>query len=197
MLEFSVQSRPKRERGALDRAGSDGMEGGFMVVGKLSPDAVNSAEQTRFISRAIELAVENVKQGGGPFGAVIVRNGEIIGEGANRVTRDFDPTAHGEVVALRAACAHEKQFHLPDAVLYTSCEPCPMCLAAAYWAHIPTIYFAADAESAAKAGFADAFLYEQFRLPRDQRDVTLIHMANVDGERAFRTWNESANKVEY
>jgi guanine deaminase len=168
-----------------------------MVVQGMNTGAVDSQEASRFMGRAIELAVENVKMGGGPFGALVVRDGKILGEGANRVTRDFDPTAHAEVVAMRAACKGEKQFHLEGCVIYTSCEPCPMCLAAAYWAHIPKIYFAADAESAAKAGFADAFMYEQFRLPREERDVALVHVPHVDAERAFENWNKNAKKVEY
>lgn len=158
---------------------------------------LDSAENSRFIGRAIQLAVENVTQGGGPFGALIVRDGKIIGEGANQVTKDCDPTAHAEIIALRAACKREKQFHLDGCAIYTSCEPCPMCLSAAYWAHISTIYYAAAADSAAKAGFADAFIYEQFKLPREERDIALIKVPHVDSERAFQNWNENTARVDY
>jgi guanine deaminase len=158
---------------------------------------IDSPDDSRFIGRAIQLAVENVRHGGGPFGALIVRDGKIIGEGANRVTKECDPTAHAEIVALRAACKHEKQFHLNGCAIYTSCEPCPMCLAAAYWAHISTIYFAAPAGSAASAGFADAFMYEQFMLPRGERDIALVQVPHIGAEEAFQNWNKNTARVDY
>jgi guanine deaminase len=168
-----------------------------MVEKSSTDNHLDSTEHSRLIGRAIQLAVENVKQGGGPFGALIVRDGEIIGEGANQVTIDCDPTAHAEIIALRAACKREKQFHLDGCAIYTSCEPCPMCLSAAYWAHISTIYYAAAADSAAKAGFADAFIYEQFKLPREKRDIALIKVAHTDAEKAFQNWNANAARVDY
>ncbi len=166
-----------------------------MVVQGLKTD--DSPEISLWLGRAIQLAVENVKVGGGPFGALVVRDGKIIGEGTNSVTRECDPTAHAEVVAIRAACKHEQQFHLNGCVLYTSCEPCPMCLATAYWAHISKIYYAATAEIAAAAGFADAFIYEQFRLPREERSIAMIQVPHVDAERAFQDWDKLATKIDY
>ena len=160
-------------------------------------ETIDSGDASRFIEYAIRLAVENVKRGGGPFGALVVRDGKIIGEGANQVTSEFDPTAHAEIVAIRAACKHEKQFHLSECAIYTSCEPCPMCLAAAYWAHIPTIYYAAPAGSAAAAGFADAFMYEQFRLPSEKRDIALIQIPHINSEQAFQNWNVNTQRVDY
>ena len=168
-----------------------------MVVQGMNAAAIDSTDESRFMGQAIQLAIENVKQGGGPFGALIVRNGQIIGEGANRVTAECDPTAHAEIVAIRAACKHEKQFHLEGCAIYTSCEPCPMCLASAYWAHVSTIYYAASAETAASAGFADAFIYEQFRLPRDERDIPLIHVPHIDADRAFQNWGKDPKKIDY
>jgi guanine deaminase len=168
-----------------------------MVVQGLNADGSNSPDASRLVGRAIELAVENVKRGGGPFGALVVRDGKIIGEGANCVTRECDPTAHAEVVAIRAACKHEQQFHLDGCVLYTSCEPCPMCLAAAYWARVSKIYYAATAETAASAGFADAFIYEQFRLPHEQRSIAMVQVPHVDAARAFQDWGKQPEKIDY
>jgi len=168
-----------------------------MVVQGLKADGSDSAEISLRLGRAIQLAVENVKAGGGPFGALVVRDGAIIGEGANSVTRECDPTAHAEVVAIRMACKHEQQFHLDRCVLYTSCEPCPMCLATAYWAHISKIYYAATAEMAATAGFADAFLYEQFRLPHEERSIAMIQVPQADANRAFEDWDKLAAKIDY
>lgn len=115
--------------------------------------------------RAIQLAVDNVKNGGGPFGAVIARNGEIIAEGVNRVTPNHDPTAHAEVQAIRAAAARLENFDLAGCSIYSSCEPCPMCLGAIYWAHLDHLYFAATKTDAARAGFDDAFIYDELPLP--------------------------------
>lgn len=166
-----------------------------MVVQGMSAAGNDSA--SRLIGRAIELAVENVKHGGGPFGALVVRDGKIIGEGANSVTSTCDPTAHAEVVAIRAACKHEQQFHLDGYELYTSCEPCPMCLATAYWAHVSKIYYAATAEIAASAGFADAFIYEQFRQPIEKRSIAMVHVHHADTNRAFEDWNQQPEKIDY
>ena len=138
-----------------------------------------------------------MKAGGGPFGALVVRDGTIIGEGANSVTRECDPTAHAEVIAIRMACRHEQQFHLNGCVLYTSCEPCPMCLATAYWARISKIYYAATAETAAAAGFADAFIYEQFRLPHEERSIAMTQVPHVGADRAFQDWDKLPAKIDY
>ena len=151
-----------------------------------------------FLRRAIGLAIENVVTGrGGPFAAVIVRNGEIVGEGVNTVTASHDPTAHGEVNAIRAAARALGTFTLSGCELYTSCEPCPMCLAASYWARIDAIYYGASAADAARAGFDDAFLYEE--LCKDQAARAIPSKQLIAGEAwaSFQAWIDSAHKIEY
>ena len=151
-----------------------------------------------FLRRAIALATENVLQGkGGPFGAVIVRDGKIVGEGANSVTTTNDPTAHGEVNAIRAAARALKTFDLSGCELYTSCEPCPMCLAATYWARISAIYYGANAADAAKAGFDDAFLYDEMRKDHAARTVPSQQLLAVEAWASVKAWIESPNKIEY
>lgn len=154
--------------------------------------------QNRFILRAIELAVESAhSQAGGPFGAVIVAHGEIVAEGANRVAIVNDPTAHAEVVAIRQACARLKNFQLSECEIYSSCEPCPMCLGAIYWARLRAIYFAASAEDAAQAGFDDRAFYDQLRLPREERAVPMKQLMPEQGLAAFRIWERKENKIQY
>jgi tRNA(Arg) A34 adenosine deaminase TadA len=152
-----------------------------------------------FLRRAIVLATENVVSGaGGPFGAVIVRDGRIIAEAANTVTVTLDPTAHAEVNAIRAAAKALSAFTLAGCGLYSSCEPCPMCLAAAHWARMDAIYFGASAADAARAGFDDAFLYRELRKDPDQRK--LLPVTQLLGEEAwasFAAWLASSNKIEY
>jgi len=158
------------------------------------PDTANP----EFLRRAISLATQNVVEGkGGPFGAVIVRDGKIVGEGANSVTATNDPTAHGEVNAIRAAARALGTFDLAGCDLYTSCEPCPMCLAATYWARIRAIYYGADAADAAKAGFADAFLYDEMRKDHASRTLPLKQMLNEEARASFKAWLESPNKIRY
>src|SRR5512146_774660 len=151
------------------------------------PDTANP----EFLRRAIHLATENVVQGeGGPFGAVIVCDGKIVGEGANSVTATNDPTAHGEVNAIRAAAQALGTFNLSGCELYTSCEPCPMCLAAAYWARISAIYYGADAADAAKAGFDDAFLYGEMRKDPAARAIPSKQMLDDEAWASFKAWIE-------
>lgn len=151
-----------------------------------------------FMQRAIELAIENVRSGrGGPFAAVIVRNGEVVGEGANSVTSTNDPTAHGEINAIRDACRALNAFTLKDCVIYSSCEPCPMCLAAIYWARIDAIYFSGDCADAARAGFDDSFIYEEFRLHRDTRTIPSRQLLSERGWESFQTWIETPERTEY
>lgn len=146
---------------------------------------------------AIELAVNNVAQGGGPFGCVIVRDGKIIARGVNRVTQTNDPTAHAEVVAIRAACQALKAFQLTGCELYTSCEPCPMCMAAIYWARPDKVYFAATKADAAQAGFDDAMIYEEFALPYEKRRIPVKQLSREEALRAFAAWAKSPNKIRY
>jgi guanine deaminase len=151
-----------------------------------------------FLRRAIELATRNVADGqGGPFGAVIVRDGKIIAEGANSVTTTNDPTAHAEVNAIRAASRALGTFDLTGCEIYTSCEPCPMCLAAAYWARVDSIYYGAGAADAAKAGFDDAFLYAELRKDHAARDLPMTQMLNEEALASFEAWRASPNKIEY
>ena len=146
---------------------------------------------------AIEASVENVKNGGGPFGAVIVRNDEVVAVGVNRVTANNDPTAHAEVSAIRAACQKLNTFRLNDCVIYTSCEPCPMCLGAIYWAHIDKIYFANDRKDAAAIGFDDDFIYQELELPVGQRRKAVEVFMADEAIEAFELWKQKADKNEY
>lgn len=160
--------------------------------------STSSEPNPEFLRRAIALATQNVLTArGGPFGAVIVRDGTIIGEGANSVTLTNDATAHAEVVAIRAACRTLSSFSLAGCELYTSCEPCPMCLSAAYWARLDRVYYACSAEDAAKAGFDDAFLYAEFRKNEADRSMPLAQFLRDEGWMSFAAWISSPNKVEY
>lgn len=151
-----------------------------------------------FMRRAIELAQIGVDRGaGGPFGAVIVKNGEIIGEGYNQVTSTDDPTAHAEIVAIRNACAKLKSFQLDECVLYTSCEPCPMCLGAIYWARPARIFFAATHTDAANVGFDDSFIYEEIALPVEERKIKSVNFLREEGLAAFKNWADKHDKTEY
>jgi guanine deaminase len=151
-----------------------------------------------FMVRAIQLSVENVhSSNGGPFGAVIVRDGKIIAENVNRVTSTNDPTAHAEVLAIRQACTKLGVFELLDCELYTSCEPCPMCLGAIYWAHISHIYFANTAEDAAEIGFDDSFIYSELKLPHTQRRIPTRQMMREEALAAFRAWQEKPDQIAY
>jgi guanine deaminase len=151
-----------------------------------------------FLRRAIALATENVRSGkGGPFGAVIVRDGKVVAEGANSVTATNDPTAHGEVCAIRAACEALSTFSLAGCELYTSCEPCPMCLAASHWARLDAIYFGASAADAARAGFDDAFLYDEFRKDPAARTLPAKQLLADEAWASFAAWIASPNKIEY
>ena len=152
----------------------------------------------RFMRQAIDLAVENVRSGaGGPFGAVVVRNGEVIATGVNQVTATNDPTAHAEVVAIRAACRKLGSFQLTGCVMYTSCEPCPMCLAALYWSRCDAIFYGCSATDAAAAGFDDSFLYEEVARPLDRRTIPIRRLMAEDAAEAFDAWRAQANRIEY
>ena len=151
-----------------------------------------------FLRRAIALATQNVTAGrGGPFGAVIVRDGKVIGEGVNSVTATNDPTAHAEVNAIRAAAASLGTFTLEGCELFSSCEPCPMCLAAAYWARLDAVYYGANAADAARAGFDDSFIYSELRKIAGQRQLRATQMLGDEAWASFAAWIASPNKVEY
>jgi len=147
---------------------------------------------------AIRLSIENVTTGkGGPFGAVIVKNGEIIARGANEVTSSNDPTAHAEVVAIRNACKELGSFQLDGCEIYTSCEPCPMCLGAIYWARPDKMYFANTKKDAADILFDDQFIYDEIEIPFENRKLVTAQMMRDEALEAFRLWSESVNKIEY
>jgi guanine deaminase len=159
---------------------------------------MNAAPNPSFMRQAIALATENVRSGqGGPFGAVVVRDGVVVGEGANRVTQTNDPTAHAEVRAIRAACAALGIFSLEGCEIYTSCEPCPMCLSAIYWAHIGRIWYGNTAADAARANFDDAVLYREVALPRAQRRIPSGVLLHDEAWASFQLWLDSPNKIPY
>lgn len=147
--------------------------------------------------KAIELSIENIKNGGGPFGAVIVKDGEIIATGTNRVTADNDPTAHAEVNAIRKACQALKTFDLSGCTIYTSCEPCPMCLAAIYWAHIDKIYYGNNKKDAADIGFDDSYIYDELNLPVEKRTKLMNELLPEEAIKAFQLWANTEDKTEY
>ena len=151
-----------------------------------------------FMARAIQLSIENVHSGrGGPFGAVIVKDGAVIAEGANQVTSSKDPTAHAEILAIRAACAKLGVFELPGCEIYTSCEPCPMCLGAIYWARLSRIYFAGAAADASRIGFDDSLIYREIAQPLTHRSIPMVQMMREQALAAFRAWEEKPNKIVY
>lgn len=157
-----------------------------------------SDSHEKFMRRAIELAKSSVDENrGGPFGCVIVRDGEIVGEGSNQVTSTNDPTAHAEVVAVRNACRTLNSFQLTGCVVYTSCEPCPMCLGAIYWARPDRIFMAATREDAASAGFDDGLFYEELEKPNDERQLKLESLLRDESNAVFRHWIAKPDKVEY
>ena len=154
--------------------------------------------ETSFLSRAIQLSIDNVRSGkGGPFGALIAKGGSVVAEGVNRVTQTNDPTAHAEINAIRAACAALKSFELRGCELYTSCEPCPMCLGAIYWARLDRVYYAGLASDAAAAGFDDSFIYREIAQPHPNRAIPMVQMMREDALAGFQSWQQSASKIPY
>ena len=147
--------------------------------------------------KAIALSIENVANGGGPFGAVIARDGEIIATGVNRVTSNCDPTAHAEVSAIREACKTLHTFDLSGCEIYTSCEPCPMCLGAIYWAHLDRMYYGNNKHDAANIGFDDAFIYEELDLKIEDRKLKSEVLLAEEAIEAFKDWTSKTDKIEY
>ena len=150
-----------------------------------------------FMRKAIALAVENVKNGGGPFGAVIVKDGKVVATGVNRVTANNDPTAHAEVSAIRAACIKLGTFDLTGCEIYTSCEPCPMCLGAIYWAHLDKIYYGANQLDAAEIDFDDSFIYRELELEPEKRHKPVENILHDEAQAPFNAWREKDDKVRY
>jgi len=151
----------------------------------------------KFMRQAIQLAVENIKNGGGPFGAVIVKDGKVIATGVNRVTANNDPTAHAEVSAIRAACEALGTFSLEGCDIYSSCEPCPMCLGAIYWAHLDHLYFGANKHDAAAAGFDDQFIYEELELPSGNRRLKTTSLLEEEAKAPFTLWKNHEERIAY
>lgn len=159
---------------------------------------VHKIMSAEFMRRAIALALENVRSGrGGPFAALVVKDGRILAEGANRVTTTNDPTAHAEVVAIREACRKLGDFQLSGCDLYTTCEPCPMCLGAIYWARPARIFYACLAADAAAAGFDDAFIYEELKRPLDARRIPMQQLLRDESLEIFSLWKRQENKTAY
>lgn len=160
-------------------------------------DKNDTMTKEELMRKAVVLSEENVSNDGGPFGAVIARNGKIVATGVNRVTVNNDPTAHAEVSAIRAACEKLNTFDLSGCEIYTSCEPCPMCLGAIYWAHIDKIYFGNDKEDAKEIGFDDSLIYDELALPREERNLPVEVLMEEEAMCAFNLWKDKSNKIEY
>ena len=149
------------------------------------------------MEKAIELSIKSVNLGGGPFGCVIVKDQKIIAEGSNKVTSTNDPTAHGEIVAIREACKKLNNFNLTGCNLYSSCEPCPMCLSAIYWAHIDKVYYANTRKDAQKIDFDDSLIYSELTKSIENRKISMIQIMRNEALKAFELWNKKTDKVKY
>ena len=150
-----------------------------------------------FMQKAIELSIKNINNNGGPFGCVIVKNNKIISEGVNGVTQNNDPTAHAEIVAIRNACTELNTFDLTGCEMYTSCEPCPMCLSAIYWSHIDTVYYGNSRENAAEIEFDDKFIYDEIKKDIGARKIPLKQILKDEAIKAFNLWAQTENKTKY
>ena len=154
-------------------------------------------EHEKFMRKAISLSIQNIERGGGPFGAVIVKDGRIVATGVNRVTAANDPTAHAEISAIRKAAKKLGTFSPEGCTLYTSCEPCPMCLGAVYWAHFDRLFYANTKSDAKKVGFDDSFIYDEIELNPSERSIKTVRLLPEEAIRAFEFWNEKDDKIEY
>ena len=153
--------------------------------------------KNEFMKRAIELSIESVNKGGGPFGCIIIKDEKIVSEGSNKVTSTNDPTAHGEIVAIREACKKINNFSLTGCELYSTCEPCPMCLSAIYWARIDKIYYANTRKDAQKIDFDDSLIYSEFQKNIDKRKIPMVQMMRNEALKAFELWDKKTDKVKY
>ena len=153
--------------------------------------------KNKFMQRAIELSIESINSGGGPFGSVIVKDEKIISEGMNRVTVNNDPTAHGEITAIRQACKKLNTFDLTGYELYTNCEPCPMCLSAIYWSHIDKVYYANTRDDAHKIDFLDPVIYTELQKSNEEKKLRMVQMMREEGLKAFKIWDKKADKIKY
>ena len=149
------------------------------------------------MQRAIELSIESVNKGGGPFGSVVVKDDKIIAEGNNKVASNNDPTAHGEIIAIRQACKNINDFNLSGCELYSTCEPCPMCLSAIYWAHIEKVYYANTRDDAQKIDFDDSLIYLELQKNINERKIPMVQMMRDEALKAFELWDKKTDKVKY
>ena len=149
------------------------------------------------MTRAIELSIKNVNLGGGPFGSIIVKKDKVIAEGSNKVTLNNDPTAHGEIIAIRKACKNLNDFNLSGCELYSTCEPCPMCLSAIYWAHIEKVYYANTRDDAQKIDFDDSLIYSELLKNIKKRKILMVQMMRNEALKAFELWDKKTDKVKY
>lgn len=163
----------------------------------MAPQSEHETDSTRFLAEAVRLAIESVGNGGGPFGAIVVREGEIVATGTNRVTDSGDPTAHAEVVAIRAACRALGTHQLDDCDVYSSSEPCPMCMGALYWARPARVFFASGRAVAAAAGFDDQFIYDELARPVEARDLETRQLNVTEAGSEFDAWNSNADRIDY
>ena len=154
-------------------------------------------DKKKFMAKAIELSINSANSIGGPFGSVIVKDSDIIAEGSNKVTSSNDPTAHGEIVAIREACKQLNTFDLSGCEIYTSCEPCPMCLSAIYWSRLDKIYYANTREDAGKIDFDDSLIYSEFEKKINERKIPMIQMMREDALKAFELWSKKTDKIKY
>jgi tRNA(Arg) A34 adenosine deaminase TadA len=161
----------------------------------INPD--NMDDDKNFLIRAVTLAADGIQKGGGPFGAVITKNGQVMAEAYNKVVILKDPTAHAEILAIRQASQKIGSHDLSDCTLYTSCEPCPMCLGAIYWAGIKKVFYAANRKDAANAGFSDEYIYDEIELIPEQRKIIFNHLPEIDGQKVFQIWDLYENKNPY
>src|ERR1700744_5768413 len=189
-----MRSHRRYERDQSERFKTDALFApAYTEIRKMS-----HAFEEKFMTRAIELAIENVRTGrGGPFAAVVVKDHREIAAGANRVTFTNDPTAHAEIVAIRAACAALESYQLTGCDLYVTCEPCPMCLGAIYWARPARVWFGATARDAADAGFDDAFIYEQIAARREQRTIPFLETMRDEALACFEAWRKKTDRIHY
>ena len=153
--------------------------------------------KNKFMTRAIELSIESVNSGGGPFGSIIVKNDKVIAEGSNKVTLNNDPTAHGEIVAIRKACKSLNNFNLSGCELYSTCEPCPMCLSAIYWAHIDKVYYANTRDDAQKIDFDDSLIYSELLTNVKKRKIPMVPMMRDEALKVFELWDKKTDKIKY
>ena len=153
--------------------------------------------KNKFMQKAIELSIESINSGGGPFGSVIVKGDKIISEGMNRVTVNNDPTAHGEITAIRQACKKLNTFDLNGYELYTNCEPCPMCLSAIYWSHINKVYYANTRDDAHKIDFLDPIIYTELQKSNEEKKIQMVQMMRAEGLKAFEIWDKKVDKIKY